>query len=71
MLAFLILGIVVIWCHSFTKLTSVEGKCIAVGSLFKLFYFALYLSIYCFTHPTSFTAGFELPGKQVPQQPLQ
>jgi hypothetical protein len=33
---FLILGIVVIWCHSLTKLTSAGGKCIA-GSFSKLF----------------------------------
>jgi hypothetical protein len=32
----LILGITVIWCHSFTKLTGVEGKC-TTGSLSKLF----------------------------------
>jgi hypothetical protein len=37
-LTFLILGIVVIWCHSFTKLTGVGEKCIA-GSLSKLFTF--------------------------------
>jgi hypothetical protein len=35
-LTFLILGIAVIWCHSFTKLTGAEGK-FTVGSLYKLF----------------------------------
>jgi hypothetical protein len=37
MLTFLILGIAVIWCHSFTKFTSTGGKCTAAGSLSKLF----------------------------------
>jgi hypothetical protein len=37
MLTFLILGITVIWCHSFTKLTGVGRKCTAAGSLSKLF----------------------------------
>jgi hypothetical protein len=35
-LTFLILGIAVIWCHSFTKLTGAGGKC-TVGSLSKFF----------------------------------
>jgi hypothetical protein len=35
-LAFLILGIVINWCHSFTKLTGTWGKC-TTGSLSKLF----------------------------------
>jgi hypothetical protein len=37
MLTFLILGIVVIWCHSFTKLTGVRGKYTVAGSVSKLF----------------------------------
>jgi hypothetical protein len=36
MLTFFILGITIIWCHFFTKLTSVGEKCTA-GSLSKLF----------------------------------
>jgi hypothetical protein len=36
-LTFLILGIAVIWCHSFTKLTHDGGKCTSAGSLSKLF----------------------------------
>jgi hypothetical protein len=36
MLTFPILRIIVIWCHSFTKLTGAGGKCIA-DSLSKLF----------------------------------
>jgi hypothetical protein len=36
MLTFLILGIIIIWCHSFTKLTGVGRKC-TTGSLSKLF----------------------------------
>jgi hypothetical protein len=44
MLTFLILGIVVIWCHSFTILTGAEGKCTA-GSLlnFLLYFVPFYL----------------------------
>jgi hypothetical protein len=38
MLTFLILGIVIIWCHSFTKFTGVGRKCTTTGSLFKLFF---------------------------------
>jgi hypothetical protein len=47
MLNFLILGIVVIWCHSFTKLTSVGGKYTA-GSLlnFLLYFVPFYLLFY-------------------------
>jgi hypothetical protein len=45
MLTFLILGIVVNWCHYFTNLTNVGGKCITAGSVSKLFYFALNLCI--------------------------
>jgi hypothetical protein len=37
MLTFLILGIAIIWCHSFTKLTNAGGKCTATGSLSKHF----------------------------------
>jgi hypothetical protein len=37
MLTFLILGITVIWCHSFTKFTCVRRKCTAAGSLSKYF----------------------------------
>jgi hypothetical protein len=37
MLTFLILGITVIWCHSFTKLTGAGGKYTTAGSLSKLF----------------------------------
>jgi hypothetical protein len=33
MLTFLILGIIVIWCHSFTKVIGVGGKYTAAGSL--------------------------------------
>jgi hypothetical protein len=33
---FLILRIAIIWCHSFTKLTGVRGKC-TTGSFSKLF----------------------------------
>jgi hypothetical protein len=36
-LTFLIVGITVIWCHSFTKLTGVGEKYTAAGSLSKLF----------------------------------
>jgi hypothetical protein len=36
MLTFLILGIIVIWCHSFTKLTGARGKCES-DSFYKLF----------------------------------
>jgi uncharacterized membrane protein YgcG len=36
-ITFVILGIIIIWCHSFTKLTSVGGKCTTAGSLSKLF----------------------------------
>jgi hypothetical protein len=35
-LPLLILGITIIWCHSFTKLTGVGGKC-PTSSLAKLF----------------------------------
>jgi hypothetical protein len=35
-LTFLILGIAIIWYHSFTKLTSTGGKC-TINSLSKLF----------------------------------
>jgi hypothetical protein len=35
-LTFLILGITIIWCHSFTKLTDAGGKC-TTGSLSKFF----------------------------------
>jgi hypothetical protein len=70
-LTFLILGIVVIWYHSFTKFTGAGRKCTVTGSLSKLFYFGLYISIYSFSYPISFATGFERPGKQVPQQPLQ
>jgi hypothetical protein len=37
MLTFLILGIAIIWCHSFTKLTGAGGKCTIASSLSKLF----------------------------------
>jgi hypothetical protein len=63
MLTFLILGIAVNWCHSFTKLIGAEGKCTVGGSLSKLVYFALNLCIYSFTHPISFAAGFGRPEK--------
>jgi hypothetical protein len=36
-LTFLILGITIIWCHSFTRFTDTERKCIVVGSLSKHF----------------------------------
>jgi hypothetical protein len=58
MLTFLILGIAVNWCHSFTKLTDTGVKCTVAGSVSKLFYFALNLYIYSFTHHISFAAGF-------------
>jgi membrane glycosyltransferase len=48
-LTFLIFGIVVNWCNSFTKLIGAGGKCTTAGSLSKLFllYFEpLYLLIY-------------------------
>jgi hypothetical protein len=47
MLTFIIIGFPVIWCHSFTKLTGVEGKCI-VGSLlnFLLCFVSFYLLFY-------------------------
>jgi hypothetical protein len=48
-LTFLILGITVNWCHSFTKLTGTRGKCTATGLLSKLFLLCfehLYLFIY-------------------------
>jgi hypothetical protein len=69
MLTFLILGIIVICCHSFTKLTDAGEKCIAY--LLLNFYFALYLYIYSFTHPISFARGFGQPDKQLHEQPLQ
>jgi hypothetical protein len=37
MLTFLILGITIIWCHSFTKLIGTGGKCTVAGSLSKPF----------------------------------
>jgi hypothetical protein len=37
MLTFLILGIAVIWCHSFTKFTGAGRKCTTAGSLSKYF----------------------------------
>jgi hypothetical protein len=37
MLTFLILDIAVIWCHSFTKLIGVGGKCTSTGSLSNFF----------------------------------
>jgi hypothetical protein len=36
-ITFFILGIAVIWCHSFTKFISAGRKCTASGSLSKLF----------------------------------
>jgi hypothetical protein len=38
---------------------------------FLTFYFALYLSIYCFTHPIDFVGGFRRSSKWLHQQPLQ
>jgi hypothetical protein len=47
MLNFLILGIAVIWCHSFTKLTGTRGKCIACSLLnFLLYFIPFYLLFY-------------------------
>jgi hypothetical protein len=49
MLTFLILDIIVNWCHSFTNLTGAGGKCTAAGSFSKLFWFCfehLYLLFY-------------------------
>jgi hypothetical protein len=37
MVTFLILGIAVIWCYSFTKFIGAGRKCTTVGSFFKLF----------------------------------
>jgi hypothetical protein len=49
MLNFLILGIAVIWCYSFTKLTGAEGKCTADSLLTFLFYFIyFYLLFYSY-----------------------
>jgi hypothetical protein len=47
-LTLLILGIAVIWCHSFTKLTGVEGKYTAADSLskFLLWFLPFYLLFY-------------------------
>jgi hypothetical protein len=44
MLTFLILVITIIWCHSFTKLTSARGKCLNFLLYFVPFYLLFYSS---------------------------
>jgi hypothetical protein len=43
-LTFLILGIAIIWCHYFTKLTCVGGKCTTCSLYFVHFYLLFYSS---------------------------